>query len=358
MGHGGAMSTANETMSEASPGGGARNGLEQARRAVLEGPALGWEAPSRFGRAGLLARRALQRAMRPYDMRQREVDQALFGAISQSAASAASRIARLELMARAARESANAVTLDPAEVIDATTVAGPLWLNRADTLVTPGIESHGMYEAHVTALMHRLLRPGMTFVDVGANIGYFSVLASKLVGPEGLVVAVEPGPANLALLRANLWRNACSNALVLPIAAYTHRGHVQLVLNPEGGAGNWVQAGDVPAPSILVPCAPLDELLEGQRVDVLKTDAEGSDVQAIRGMEATIRRSAGITIVAEFWVEAYGGRGEAPSEVLDYYSGLGLGKSLLRDTGEVEPTDDDGLLGLAGSVPFVNIVMA
>ncbi len=332
--------------------------LERARREVQDGPSLGWDTPSRFGRAGLAARGILQRALRPYSMRQARVDQAIYSAVEDSALSIERRARRMERLVTMGSQSAHAVALDPESVVDATTHIGPLWLNRADTLVTPSIAEHGMYEAHVTALLLRLLRPGMTFVDVGANIGYFSVLASKLVGPEGLVIAVEPGPNNVSLLRANLWRNGCGNAVVLPIAAYDHRGHVQLVLNPQGGAGNWVQPGDVPAPSVLVPCAPLDELLEGIHVDVLKTDAEGSDVVAIRGMEQTIRRSTGITVVAEFWTQAYGGLGEKPEEVLGYYSGLGLQTGLLRDTGEVEPYGDEALLALNGSVPFVNIVMA
>jgi FkbM family methyltransferase len=318
---------------------------------------VGWEAPSRFGAAGLTARRALQRAIRPYAVRQRALDQALLDALQEARA----RAERLERRLDQLRGLETPIMPDPlpaGAAVDAETVIGDLWLSTADNLVTPGILEHKMYEAHLTGLLPQILRPGMTFVDVGANIGYFSVMASRLVGESGLVVAVEPAPGNVALLRANLWRNGCRNAVVLPIAAYTHTGQVQLALNPEGGAGNWVQPGELPGMTTLqVPCARLDDLLGGRRVDVLKTDAEGSDNIAIRGMEQTIRANPGIVIVAEFWTQAYGGRGESPAEVLGFYRELGLSLSLLRDTGEVEPTTPEALLALAGTVPFVNIVM-
>jgi FkbM family methyltransferase len=169
------------------------------------------------------------------------------------------------------------------------------------------------------------------------------------------VVAVEPGPNNLPLLRANLWRNRCWNATVLPCAAYDHTGHVEMKLNPEGGAGNWIQPGLEDA--ALVPCARLDELLDGRPVDVLKTDAEGSDDMAIRGLQETIARSPGITIVSEWWTAAYGGHGSRPADVLAFYESLGLRIWLLLDNGEEQPTTPHALLGLAASVPFVNIVM-
>jgi FkbM family methyltransferase len=326
--------------------------LERAVARLESGPVNAWDSPSRYGAAGIAARRALERAIRPYAIRQRETDAALLEALRGAAADAGARIDAIE---RRMRALALATPLDAEGVLDAETMIGPMWLNKADRLVTPLIAEHKAYEVHVTALTNRTLRPGMTVVDVGANIGWFSVLASKLVGESGSVVAVEPGPNNLPLLRANLWRNRCWNATVLPCAAYDHTGHVEMKLNPEGGAGNWIQPGLEDA--ALVPCARLDELLDGRRVDVLKTDAEGSDDMAIRGLQETIARSPDITIVSEWWTAAYGGHGSRPADVLAFYESLGLRIWLLLDNGEEQPTTPHALLGLAATVPFVNIVM-
>jgi FkbM family methyltransferase len=331
---------------------GSAGAYERAAARLASGPANAWDSPSRYGAAGIAARRALERAIRPYAVRQRETDAALLEALRGAAEEVD---ARVEAAERRMRLLALAGPLDPEGVLEAETGIGAMWLNREDRLVTPLIAEHGAYEVHVTALLNRTLRPGMTFVDVGANIGWFSVLGARLVGEHGFVVAVEPGPNNLPILRANLWRHRCHNALVLPMAAYAHTGHVEMKLNPEGGAGNWIQPGLENA--VLVPCARLDELLEGRRVDVLKTDAEGSDDQAIRGLQETIARSPDITIVSEWWTAAYGGHGSRPGDVLRFYESLGLRFWLLGDAGDEQPTTPHALLGLSGTVPFVNIVM-
>ena len=80
--------------------------------------------------------------------------------------------------------------------------------------VTERIVHSGVWEPVETAIMLRLLAPGMTVVDVGANLGYHAVIASRLVGPGGRVIAFEPEPRNHALLTANIKRNHCANVEV------------------------------------------------------------------------------------------------------------------------------------------------
>ena len=72
-----------------------------------------------------------------------------------------------------------------------------------DQFVSRRIREHGVWEPYETSLVLRLLQPGDVFVDVGANIGYFSVLAASLVGDAGKVFAFEPDPDNFQLLCAN-----------------------------------------------------------------------------------------------------------------------------------------------------------
>ncbi|MGZ5362446.1 MAG: FkbM family methyltransferase, partial [Solirubrobacterales bacterium] len=113
----------------------------------------------------------------------------------------------------------SAVSLDRSRVIDVETDLGSIWLERDAEMVTPELVQNGRYQPSLTALMRKALKPGMTFVDAGANIGYFSVLAGRLVGPTGRVVCVEADPGNVAILRANLHRHGATNAVVFPVAA-------------------------------------------------------------------------------------------------------------------------------------------
>lgn len=324
-----------------------------ARAEALAGRDGAWPDPSPAGPAGLIAHRALRRMLRPYAQRQGELDAAMVGAIRELAESMGA--VGTGWRQQTERAVALATTLDPDLVEEVDTLLGPLWLSRSDNLVRPGLIAHRMYKPHVAAFLARAVMPGATVLNVGANVGWFSVVASRCVGRRGTVVAVEPGPDNLPLLRANLWRHRCDNTVVLPLAAYSRTGQVEMVQNPHGGAGNSIEPGA--AAGALVPCARLDDLLGEQPVDVLKVDAVGSEDHAIRGLEATIARSPGITIVCEWWTGAFGGHGSRPPDVLAYYLSLGLSLALLTESGEAEPVTPHALLGMTGSTPFVTLVM-
>jgi FkbM family methyltransferase len=208
----------------------------------------------------------------------------------------------------------------PAEsVVELPTSIGVLWFDQEDRLITPLVAEYADWEGDVHAFLRNSLTPGMTFVDIGANVGFFSVIASKLVGSSGRVVAVEPLARNIALLKANLWRHGCTNATIYPLAAYSHTGVANLLSNPDGGSGSWIEEEET-AETSRVACARLDDLLGADRIDVMKIDIERSEHIAIQGAEDLIRRSQRLAVVAEFCPgqEQLGGE-FAPSEVLDYY---------------------------------------
>jgi FkbM family methyltransferase len=221
---------------------------------------------------------------------------------------------------------------------DVQTDVGELW-SHPDDLVTSQLQRDGCWEPPLARLLRKRLRPGMTFLDIGAHIGYFTILAATLVGPTGHVFAVEPDPGNAPLLRANLWRHRCGNVTFLPIAAWHSLGHVWLTTNPDNRAGSTVQQqyreGDVG-----VPAAPLDTLLD-ESFDLIKADAEGSDHIALQGAERLLSRCP--LAVVEFWPQTVVNETE-PREVLNTYHGLGRNLSLLSETGDLEPTTTDELL--------------
>jgi len=90
----------------------------------------------------------------------------------------------------------------------------------------------------------RRLAPGDAFVDVGANIGYFSLLASKLVGESGLVVAIEPSPTIFAVLESNLARNRAHNVRAVCVAASASTGMLRLFRGPDSNIGRTTVLAD------------------------------------------------------------------------------------------------------------------
>lgn len=138
------------------------------------------------------------------------------------------------------------------------------------------------------ALVRRILRPGDTAIDCGANLGLVTLVAARRVGPRGRVHAFEPAPAIVARLRENLVLNRLENVTVHPCAVWNARTTATL----HGFAGmshdndSLARAGDASVErSTPVECAPLDEVLPGGAVRLLKLDVEGAEWPALRGAE-------------------------------------------------------------------------
>jgi FkbM family methyltransferase len=219
-------------------------------------------------------------------------------------------------------------SLDPERVVERETDVGSIWLERDAKLMTPAVLEYGYWAPELTALMRTALKRGMTFIDVGANVGYFSVLASKLVGPTGRVISVEVDPKNVEILRANLWKNGCENAKVLQVAAWHESTTLNLVLNQAGGAGNSVN--DDLGGGVEVPATRLDQVVQGP-VHYIKVDCEGSDHLAVSGATGLIQSSPDVLITVEF-MHSHAAR------AVEIYRGLRLKPYRIRVDGSLRRT--------------------
>jgi FkbM family methyltransferase len=230
--------------------------------------------------------------------------------------------------------------LDPERVVDAETDLGRLWVEKNATVLTRSLVEEGYWDPTISGLMRKVLEPGMTFVDAGANIGYFSVLGSQLVGPTGRVFAVEPDPVNLSILRANLSRHGCANTEVLPVAAWSERTSLKMMRPADEGAITQVGGTDG---GQTVPAAPLDEMISGP-VDYLKIDCELTDQVVVRGSKRLIRDNPSMLITVEFHPYEDTHTGESPSEILIQYRDMGLSPYRIRKEGDwVTPTSYEEL---------------
>jgi FkbM family methyltransferase len=235
----------------------------------------------------------------------------------------------------------------PADAVELDTAIGTLWFDSADEHLTPWIRSQGVWEADVMKLLARFLRPGSLFVDVGANVGYHAVFAAQL---GAHVVAVEPVPWTLELLRANIWRHG-ADVEVAAAAASASPGTVRIGLEVAHRSG--AQIGEE---GIEVRSSPLDELVPEGEVDVLKIDVEGAEPLVLRGASAILERSPVLAAVVEFRDDPHVG-GESPEEVLAFYESLGFELCLLRRSGELEPSTRAAVLERAAAVPSLNLVL-
>lgn len=157
------------------------------------------------------------------------------------------------------------------------------------------------YDPGIAAVINRYVKSGMAVVDIGANIGCLTMLLASLVGPSGLVVAVEPNPENVKLLEASRRVNGFDQVLVIQAAAGRQTGLLALNVSHSNG-----MTGDLPGKleaifaSRPVPCFALDAILpKDRRINLVKIDTEGAELNALIGLSETIDRDRPV-IVSEF----------------------------------------------------------
>ena len=158
-----------------------------------------------------------------------------------------------------------------------------------------GLIVRGTLEPPVQEALRRLLAPGAVFYDVGANIGFFTILGARLVGPEGRVIAFEPVPACARAVARNIELNGFTHAEIREAAVGARSGSDRLLVVGEASWSHLASTGrhaDV-REEIDVDVVSIDELVGAGAIpppDVLKIDTEGAELQAIEGMRQTIVR--------------------------------------------------------------------
>lgn len=174
-----------------------------------------------------------------------------------------------------------------------------MYVSESDTAVGLHIGWSKTYEPHVTGAIKAVLKPGMCFVDIGANIGYFSMLAASVVGNEGQVFAFEPYQYNVKLLYHSAQVNGFSQIHIFPFAV-ANRNELFFYSN-EASNGKIESISDLGMSfsGDLVYAVKLDDFLSVERLDVIKIDIEGAEYMALSGARQLLQKHRP-TIFSEF----------------------------------------------------------
>ena len=174
-------------------------------------------------------------------------------------------------------------------------LGGPLQLfihGERDLHVSRRLREEAVWEPYETSLLLSLLHPGDVFVDVGANIGYFSIIAASVVGDGGAVFAFEPDPDNFRLLQASARLNGLQARITAVRAGLAARsGEGRLYLSEDNFGDHQIHSADAGRSSLPV------ELLNGadylayrvSRLDLLKIDTQGAEYQVVQGLMPLLR---------------------------------------------------------------------
>lgn len=203
-------------------------------------------------------------------------------------------------------------------------------------LVQETLLLEGIWEPKTTRYLCTSLRSGHVFIDIGANAGYFSLLASRCVGESGRVLAVEPNPAMAKQLQQNIERSGLANVAIVEAACSDCAGICELFVGNSYNTGNSSLSPNNLAwtKSVRVRCIRADllsEMYHLQRVDLVKIDVEGAELQVLRGM-ATVLKHLRPKIIIELSPSLLKGFSVTVDAVQRYFSDLAY---------SVAPLDED-----------------
>ncbi len=172
------------------------------------------------------------------------------------------------------------------------------------------------WEELTTEMFQKVVKEGDIVVDLGANIGYYTLLAARLVGEKGKVYAFEPEPINYSLLLKNIELNGYDNVVAMQKAVSNVTEKVRLFLDSQDtGAHTIYQPGDK-REFIEVESVTLDEFFKDKEhpIDVIKMDVEGAEMAALSGMDRVIRENEDLKMFVEFYFHGIARSGGSPQE--------------------------------------------
>ena len=200
-----------------------------------------------------------------------------------------------------------------------------MFLNPEDHVLTPMLWADGIWEANETRWVVNSLRPGDVFVDVGANLGYYTVLAAKLVGETGRVYAFEPDPVNFGILEQNVRLNRLDNVVLEEKAVSNEQGTIQLFLAESNKGDHRIfQPKGEGRKAVDVEAVSLDAYFDGveESVDFVKVDTQGAEGVILEGMVDLIRHSDDLVMAFEYSPNALAGMGYTGAQLLAALRGL------------------------------------
>ena len=203
----------------------------------------------------------------------------------------------------------------------------------------------GIFEPDSILLFQSLLRPDMVVVDLGAHLGYYSLVAAKEIGDKGKVYAFEPQPQNCDMLRKSIHANGYDNTIIVVQKAVSDKsGSFPLYLTEQGDWGA-TMSRSTGKQSISIEATTLDEFFDSQgwpAVQIIKMDVEGAEKAALEGMKELVKRNPTLKLIIEFSPAQQAASGTSNEEFFNALTTLGFQKfwSIQKDLKPINIPND------------------
>lgn len=202
-----------------------------------------------------------------------------------------------------------------------------LALNPNDPVVS-GALTLNVYEKPETAFFLKICRPGLTFLDIGANLGYYTALALSRMKGRGRIIALEPDPINLGFLEKTISLNPFPEIVSrFQMAASDHEGRMNLYVSTDNRGDNRMYENEFSRGSVEVDVTTVDRLISqlgDPVVDLVKIDVQGYEYAVAMGMRKTIASAPNMCLLSEFWPYGLASAGASGELYLQLLADLGF----------------------------------
>ena len=227
-----------------------------------------------------------------------------------------------------------------------------------DRIISLYLKKFSIMDASEAEFLKSVIKKGMKVVDVGSNIGYYTLIAADLIGSGGRVFSFEPDTENFRLLQKNISENNCQNIEAINLAVSDKTGKLRLFLSEENQGDHRIYDSGSKRQSVEVGATSLDDFLKDRPVDFIKIDVEGAEPLVFAGMGGVIKNNPKVLIMMEFWPHGLKMAGFSPDDFLKNIQNQGFAIYFTEGhQKELKVFDDRKLLNLCRGKNYINIFL-
>ena len=205
-----------------------------------------------------------------------------------------------------------------------------MYLNKNDNNLSRAIAIYNFWEIEESNFLKKFLKKEMNVIDIGANIGYYTILFSKWIGDKGNVFAFEPDPNSFDILTKNVSVNNCNNVSLYQNSISEKEGLTSLFVNYKDPGDNrimdfYAYDGDDGRQKIETRMVTLDSIIDkDKKIDLIKMDIQGAEMLALLGMKRTIDANEKLNLFVEFWPYGIEKSGFLPEDFIEKIKSFGF----------------------------------
>lgn len=273
----------------------------------------------------------------------------------------ANRLVLLAASNGAAKRAARSLfgLLTPGRDIEVSFPGYSLYVRAPDRLIAALLCKYSFDSSLEVELYRNRVKPGMTVLEIGANVGFYTLLFSGLAGEKGRVLAFEPDPENFRLLSKSAAGSATANITCRQAAVADKGGALKLFLSEENRGDHRVYDSGEGRGCVEVQAVSVDEALgRGARADFIKMDIQGAEYRALLGMESTVKNSPGLCMLCEFSPALVRQAGDSPEAMLQKLLEYGFSLKYLDESAHaVRSASPEELLALCPGEKYLNLLL-